>query len=104
MHPTTSCTLQMRALLLEFHKATRGRKPEHLIFFRDGVSEGQFKQVYIVSPFAAFLLHFHPVGSCLLLWSWNGGIGACLVCWVCIWGEWQAGMVAINAWMHGSLV
>ena len=26
-----------------------GRKPEHLIFFRDGVSEGQFKEVYFVS-------------------------------------------------------
>ncbi len=25
---------------------TRGHKPEHLIFFRDGVSEGQFKEVY----------------------------------------------------------
>jgi hypothetical protein len=40
------CRLQMKDLLLEFHRVTRGRKPEHLIFFRDGVSEGQFKEVY----------------------------------------------------------
>lgn len=26
-------------------------RPEHLIFFRDGVSEGQFKEVYYVSCF-----------------------------------------------------
>ena len=39
----------MRDLLLEFHRVTRGRKPEHLVFFRDGVSEGQFKEVYYVS-------------------------------------------------------
>ncbi|KAL4452075.1 hypothetical protein ABPG75_007737 [Micractinium tetrahymenae] len=36
----------MKDLLLEFYRVTRGRKPEHLIFFRDGVSEGQFKEVY----------------------------------------------------------
>ncbi|PSC71066.1 argonaute 1 isoform B [Micractinium conductrix] len=36
----------MKSLLSEFHRVTRGRKPEHLIFFRDGVSEGQFKEVY----------------------------------------------------------
>ncbi|PRW57108.1 argonaute 1 [Chlorella sorokiniana] len=36
----------VKELLVEFHKVTRGRKPEHLIFFRDGVSEGQFKEVY----------------------------------------------------------
>lgn len=36
----------VKDLMLEFHKVTRGRKPEHLLFFRDGVSEGQFKEVY----------------------------------------------------------
>lgn len=36
----------MKDLMMEFHRVTRGRKPEHLIFFRDGVSEGQFKEVY----------------------------------------------------------
>jgi hypothetical protein len=40
---------QMKDLMMEFHRVTRGRKPEHLIFFRDGVSEGQFKEVYYVS-------------------------------------------------------
>lgn len=39
----------MKDLLAEFYRVTRGRRPEHLIFFRDGVSEGQFKEVYYVS-------------------------------------------------------
>jgi eukaryotic translation initiation factor 2C len=34
----------MREQLLYFHKLTRW-KPERIIFFRDGVSEGQFAQV-----------------------------------------------------------
>ncbi|CAL1287887.1 unnamed protein product [Larinioides sclopetarius] len=32
-------------LLKAFYKHTRGRKPEKIIFYRDGVSEGQFHQV-----------------------------------------------------------
>lgn len=47
--------------MLEFHKVTRGRKPEHLLFFRDGVSEGQFKEVYYVSRAAV-------PGHCLKWW------------------------------------
>ncbi|KAK6928957.1 Protein argonaute, N-terminal, partial [Dillenia turbinata] len=35
----------MRELLLEFYGSTRGRKPENIIIFRDGVSESQFNQV-----------------------------------------------------------
>ncbi len=34
-----------RELLLSFFRSTGGRKPEKIIFFRDGVSEGQFYQV-----------------------------------------------------------
>ena len=30
---------------MEFYRATKGKKPEALVFYRDGVSEGQFQQV-----------------------------------------------------------
>jgi eukaryotic translation initiation factor 2C len=36
----------VRELLIQFYKATRF-KPTRIIFYRDGVSEGQFQQVYI---------------------------------------------------------
>nr|GMD25443.1 protein argonaute 5 [Ipomoea batatas] len=36
----------IRELLIEFRKST-GRKPERIIFYRDGVSEGQFSQVLL---------------------------------------------------------
>ena len=32
-------------LLLKFHEANKGRKPEKIIMYRDGVSEGQFLTV-----------------------------------------------------------
>ncbi|GFR49920.1 hypothetical protein Agub_g12029, partial [Astrephomene gubernaculifera] len=35
----------VRELLLEFYKANRGVKPQRLVMYRDGVSEGQFEQV-----------------------------------------------------------
>ncbi|PIA63772.1 hypothetical protein AQUCO_00201245v1 [Aquilegia coerulea] len=35
----------IRELLLEFFESTRGRKPEQIIIFRDGVSESQFPQI-----------------------------------------------------------
>ena len=31
-----------KVLLLKFHAANKGRKPEKIIMYRDGVSEGQF--------------------------------------------------------------
>ena len=37
----------VKELLLDFYKATRGRKPIRIIFYRDGVSEGQFDQVLV---------------------------------------------------------
>ena len=35
----------MRRLLLNLYNKTNKMKPERIIFFRDGVSEGQFKEV-----------------------------------------------------------
>eukprot|EP00850_Spirogloea_muscicola_P016065 SM000128S26198 [mRNA] locus=s128:42629:48102:- [translate_table: standard] len=35
----------VRELLLGFYRKNRQRKPERILFFRDGVSEGQFNQV-----------------------------------------------------------
>ena len=35
----------IKKLLLSFYKYTRGQKPEKLIYYRDGVSEGQFQDV-----------------------------------------------------------
>ncbi|KAF5203307.1 argonaute [Thalictrum thalictroides] len=35
----------MRELLLDFYDSSKGRKPEQIIIFRDGVSESQFNQV-----------------------------------------------------------
>ena len=36
-----------KGLLIEFFHATRGRKPHRIIFYRDGVSEGQFDDVVL---------------------------------------------------------
>ena len=36
---------QVKELLMEFYRGTKGKKPEALVFYRDGVSEGQFQQV-----------------------------------------------------------
>ena len=35
----------MSNLLKKFYDANKGRKPEKIIMFRDGVSEGQFLKV-----------------------------------------------------------
>ena len=35
----------IKRLLINFYKATQGRKPERLILYRDGVSEGMFNEV-----------------------------------------------------------
>ena len=34
-------------LLLKFLKSNKGFKPQRILFYRDGVSDGQFKQVGI---------------------------------------------------------
>lgn len=40
----------VRELLIQFYKSTR-YKPTRIIFYRDGVSEGQFRQVHTSSSF-----------------------------------------------------
>lgn len=35
----------IKRLLLNFYRATNGKKPEKLILYRDGVSEGMFNEV-----------------------------------------------------------
>jgi len=35
----------VRELLMEFHQYNRGSKPNRIVYFRDGVSEGQFEEV-----------------------------------------------------------
>ncbi|XP_067121683.1 protein argonaute-2-like [Centruroides vittatus] len=35
----------MKEILLEFYKKTKGKKPEKIIFFRDGISEGEYHKV-----------------------------------------------------------
>ena len=35
------------AMLKQFYRSTGGVKPARIIFYRDGVSEGQFKQVMV---------------------------------------------------------
>ena len=37
--------LMVREMLLEFHRVNNGAKPGRIIFYRDGVSEGQFEKV-----------------------------------------------------------
>ena len=36
----------VREMLIEFYKSTRF-KPQRIIFYRDGISEGQFAQVHV---------------------------------------------------------
>ena len=35
----------MKSLLMRYYKSNNGMKPKRIIFFRDGVSEGQFGEV-----------------------------------------------------------
>jgi eukaryotic translation initiation factor 2C len=37
--------LQIKGLLMEFYQQNKGLKPERLVMYRDGVSEGQFDMV-----------------------------------------------------------
>lgn len=69
----------VRELLIQFYKSTR-YKPTRIIFYRDGVSEGQFRQVtrqhhslcktlvgeFVISLLASLDLFMHLLGSCTL--------------------------------------
>lgn len=39
--------VMVKELLVDFYKETKGRKPKRIIFYRDGVSEGQFDEVLV---------------------------------------------------------
>ena len=73
----------VRELLIAFYKNTRGFKPTRIIFYRDGVSEGQFQMV---------------------CWGWYG---MCRVVWRFFWllgaAQWaakhNAGMHGLGAWL-----
>lgn len=39
--------LVLKEMLLSYYKRNKSGKPEQIIFYRDGVSEGQFKEVLV---------------------------------------------------------
>ena len=41
----TELKIMARALLIRFYQSTNGKKPERILFYRDGVGEGQFEKV-----------------------------------------------------------
>lgn len=54
----------VKELLIEFVRANKGMKPARIIFFRDGVSEGEFLKVTNPS-----CLPFHQQSQVLLHWG-----------------------------------
>ena len=38
----------IKGMLLKFYRRNGGSKPTRILFYRDGVSEGQFKEVMII--------------------------------------------------------
>lgn len=58
----------VRELLIQFYKSTRF-KPTRIIFYRDGVSEGQFQQVIL--PFEIWLCSFLVADEVLCGWSYE---------------------------------
>lgn len=41
----------VKGMLIEFYKNNNRIKPEHILFYRDGVSEGQFQKVSVCIPY-----------------------------------------------------
>ena len=62
----------VRELLIQFYRSTR-HKPMRIIFYRDGVSEGQFRQVRIllVLPTTSTLWQFGIVQFVIPQASWG---------------------------------
>ncbi|KAE8772368.1 Protein argonaute 12 [Hordeum vulgare] len=50
-------TQKLQELLLSFYKANKSCKPGRIIFYRDGVSEGQFSQVLLYEMDAIYRVH-----------------------------------------------
>lgn len=61
----------VREMLIHFYKSTRF-KPHRIIFYRDGVSEGQFQQVVCVH---LWVVHDHSDGTVAWQVGYDGGGG-----------------------------
>lgn len=59
-------SVMVRELLVQFYKST-GFKPIRIIFYRDGVSEGQFREV--TNSGRNTLLSFRSIWSMILLFG-----------------------------------
>jgi eukaryotic translation initiation factor 2C len=58
----------VRELLIQFYQATN-HKPCRIIFYRDGVSEGQFDQVRnIFYPMLSYIILYYPTISYIILY------------------------------------
>ena len=59
----------VKGMMRAFYRANNGVKPEHILFYRDGVSEGQFQTVSVVlcSCMLCALLIVSVNGVCLNL-------------------------------------
>ncbi len=80
----------VRELLIQFYKSTR-YKPTRIIFYRDGVSEGQFRQVLTRSSSVAAVLHVfgHFVNkSCQKFYT-------CMLCRCFTMSCWPSGRLAL---------
>lgn len=64
-------------LMQDFRARNRDCKPHRIIFYRDGVSEGQFEQVYLKCD--KFALTVQPKFRCPLL-GYGGGIECSASC------------------------
>ena len=50
----TDMKKMVKGMLIAFWNNNNGAKPEHILFYRDGVSEGQFQQVRAVRSYWLF--------------------------------------------------
>lgn len=61
----------VRELLIQFYKSTR-YKPTRIIFYRDGVSEGQFRQVFSPKKKKCFTAYLQKMGNVIqIFWMIN---------------------------------
>ena len=56
----------MKGMMKAFYQTNRA-KPEHILFYRDGVSEGQFQTVSVV------FCDDHIRYTCIYMYNWASG-------------------------------